>query len=333
MSVASGVSPATARSLSSAINTTWIQRSPFRARGGGRYLRRIVAVPDPNLGFCRATCVSAGLMVFPAGSAFGPRKQTGYEVILLHQGQLVIEIDGALAGLPDGPGPACVRLRPGQVTLLVPGPHCTFRFSSEEETHVSYAVTYDPALSLPLLELLDAPPVVLPASNAMARLLDTLFALPDQVDPDDQTAAAPAWLSAASIALFADGARAAGLLHGRPAVREHPAIAAARNIVRQRLAEHIGLKEMAGAAHVAPEHLVRLFRLRLGTTPVRYLWAARVRLGVHLLENTDLPVAEIARRAGCKSPKHFTRLVRAALGVPPREVRKRTLSDVAQEIA
>jgi len=62
------------------------------------------------------------------------------------------------------------------------------------------------------------------------------------------------------------------------------------------------------------------------TTPVRYLWAARVRLGVHLLENTDLPVAEIACRAGCKSPKHFTRLVRASLGAPPREVRKRTLA-------
>jgi len=144
VSVTGALSPAVAPPLLSAINATRIQRAPVRARGGGRYLRRIVAVPDPNLGFGPATCVSVGLMIFPTGSAFGPRTQTGYEVILLHQGELVIEVDGALAGQPEATGPARVRLRPGQVTLLVPGPHCTFRCSSEEETLVRASLGVPP---------------------------------------------------------------------------------------------------------------------------------------------------------------------------------------------
>src|SRR5690349_16251080 len=63
------------------------------ARGGARYLRRMVAIPDPEYGFGPAARVSAGLMVFPTGATFGPRQQTAYELILVNGGALVIEID------------------------------------------------------------------------------------------------------------------------------------------------------------------------------------------------------------------------------------------------
>ena len=287
-----------------------------RQRNGGRYVRHVVAVPSPDLGFGPAARLGAGQMVFPRGAAFGPRKQTGYEVIHVDRGELTIE-SAALLSAPPG----SLALRPDQVALLVPGPHCTFRFSPRGETWVRYVITYDPALPVPLLETLDAGPLALPGSEALSRLLDTILALP----AEDAPFAAPIWLATATIALFADEARAAGLIGERSGTPEHPAITAARDVVRQRLSEHIGLHDMAEAAHVAPEYLSRLFRRRLGTSPVRYLWSARVRLGVHLLENTDLPVAEVARRVGCRSPKHFARLVRADLGIPPREIRHRSL--------
>ena len=297
--------------------------STLQRRNGGRYLRRVVAVPDPELGFGPAARVGAGEMIFPAGAAFGPRKQTGYEVILLDQGELTIEIDGASHATTSAASAISVVLQAGHVTLLVPGTYCTFRFSRQGETRVRYVIAYDPALPLPLLEPLALRPTALPASSALSRLLDTILALPAQ--EASSGSAAPVWLGASAIALFADEARAAGLTRDRPTAPEHPAIAAARDVVRQRLSEHISLRDLAEAAHVAPEYLVRLFRRRLGTTPVRYLWSARVRLGVHLLENTTLPIADIARRVGCRSPKHFARLVRADVGAPPSELRHRTL--------
>ena len=58
-----------------------------------------------------------------------------------------------------------------------------------------------------------------------------------------------------------------------------------------------------------PDYLTRLFRRELGTTPMRYVWAERVRLGVDLLEHTGLPVSEVAARTGFQSANHFARLV------------------------
>jgi AraC-like DNA-binding protein len=206
------------------------------------------------------------------------------------------------------------------------------------------AAVPDPALPLPLLDLLETAPFVLHAGEAMRRLLDTILTVPGTSagrsrggrsghrggEAGAAAPLAPVWLGPAAITHFVDEARAAGKIGDAPAIREHPAVAAARDLVRRRLGERIGLGDLAGAGHVAPEHLIRLFRQRLGTTPVRYLWATRLRLGVHLLEHSDLPVAEIAARIGCQSPKHFARLVRAEVGAPPREIRRRSWSYAAR---
>jgi AraC-like DNA-binding protein len=290
-------------------------------RAPGRYLQRVRARPDPAYGFGPETKIGAGRMVFPPGATFGPRKQAGYETVLVHEGGVVIDVDGTP-----------LRLRPGEVTLLRPGPSCTFRFTRKEETSLSYVSSHDPALPSPLLAMLDAPPFTLPASEAMTRLVEMVLALRETPARPTKPRAALVALAMAVVALYVDEATERGML-GRNATRasEHPAATAAREFMRRRLSERIGLAEIAGAGHVAPEHLVRIFRQHLGTTPVRYLWAARVRLGIHLLEHSHLPVAEIAARVGCQSPKHFARLIRAEVGAPPREVRKRSWKAVLGE--
>jgi AraC family transcriptional regulator of arabinose operon len=80
---------------------------------------------------------------------------------------------------------------------------------------------------------------------------------------------------------------------------------------------------MAEAGHVAPEHLVRLFRRQTGTTPYRYLWDERIRLAVQLLEHTGEPISGIARRCGFRTSYHFARLVRVTTGLSPTPVRQR----------
>jgi AraC-like DNA-binding protein len=292
---------------------------PGAPAGPGRYLRRLRAIPDPAYGLGPAARVGAGEMVFCAGASFGPRFQTGFEVIAVMRGGLVIEIDGAE-----------LRLGPDEVCLLRPGARCLFRFDAAGDSRVRYVVSYEPALPRSLLEGLGGRPFSLPLSTAMSGLLEAVLALSGpapvgrHVPPSN--AAAPIWLAEAAFALFVDEARAGGRIGASVVAPEHPAIAACREAVRRRLSERIGLKDLAAAAGVVPEYLVRLFRARLGTTPMRYLWSARVRLGIHLLEYSDLPVAEVAQRVGCLSPKHFSRLVRAEVGLPPAEVRRRSWS-------
>jgi AraC-like DNA-binding protein len=281
----------------------------------GRYKRRLVVESGSSYGGGPAVRVGAGEMCFPPGAHFGPRKQAAYEIILPEHGGLVIEIDGV-----------ALRVGPGDVTLLHPGPRCVFRFAEEAATHVKYVAAYDPALPIALLSLFHVRPFSLPVSSAMQELMETILGLVERPAPP---LAAIAWLITSGVALYGDEALAAGQMGGDPGAGEHPSITAVREVVRQRLSEHIALSDLAAAAHVAPEHLVRLFRQRLGTTPIRFLWAARVRLGVHLLEHSELSVGEIAARVGCQSPKHFARLVRAEVGAPPREVRRRSWSYAA----
>src|SRR4051794_34273128 len=90
---------------------------PPSASRPGQYLRRLRAIPDPAYGLGPAARVGAGEMLFPPGAAFGPRFQTGFEVIAVQRGGLVIEIDGA-----------ALRLGAGEVCLLRPGGRCLFRF-------------------------------------------------------------------------------------------------------------------------------------------------------------------------------------------------------------
>ena len=257
----------------------------------------------------------AGTVVYEPGAEMGPREQRTYELVLLHRGALAIEVDGRQ-----------LHLRPGDVALLRPGQRALFRFARHAETHHSWLHDSRPRLPAAVLAALDGVPLTLPfslpISAALSRLMDAALALHEGPAAPGEALGA---LVTAALTLYVDEARALGLasLPDAPP-REHPAVAAARNVVRRRLAERITLADLADAAHVAPPYLIRLFRQELRTTPMRYLWGERARVGVHLLEHTGLPVAEVALRVGCQTPKHFSRLVCTAAGRSPREVRRRS---------
>jgi transcriptional regulator GlxA family with amidase domain len=82
------------------------------------------------------------------------------------------------------------------------------------------------------------------------------------------------------------------------------------------------LGDMARQANMSTRTLARRFRDQLGTTPARWLIAARVRRAQQLLEATSEPIELIAREVGFVSPSnfraHFTRIV----GTNPRTYRQ-----------
>jgi transcriptional regulator GlxA family with amidase domain len=159
---------------------------------------------------------------------------------------------------------------------------------------------------------------------AIAQLLEAGLALAESLEGESLQTALEGVVTAA-LSLYLEEARTQGQID-RWAMR-HPAVAAALRLVSQRLHEPITVGMLAQSAHVTPDYLTRLFRRELGTTPMRYVWAERVRLGVRLgvdlLEHTGLPVTEVAARTGFQRANHFARLVGAATGHSPREVRRR----------
>ncbi len=87
-------------------------------------------------------------------------------------------------------------------------------------------------------------------------------------------------------------------------------------------AQPVMLADIASAVGASPFHLLRTFRRVVGTTPHRYLVAARLRRAVRLLVSTDRPVTEVAFDSGFGDLSNFIRTFRHAVGCSPRALRK-----------
>lgn len=81
------------------------------------------------------------------------------------------------------------------------------------------------------------------------------------------------------------------------------------------------IKEYASHYGVSREHLSRVFQQKTGQSVHAWIAAARLREAMRLLQETDLPISQVACQAGYVSPHHLARCVRTAKGCAPTEVR------------
>jgi AraC family transcriptional regulator len=85
----------------------------------------------------------------------------------------------------------------------------------------------------------------------------------------------------------------------------------------------LGNEDLARVATMSPFHFIRAFRAVHGITPYKFLQAKRARVATRLLEETDLPVTEIASRVGFDDRASLFRCVRMVYGSSPRTIRQR----------
>jgi AraC-like DNA-binding protein len=78
-----------------------------------------------------------------------------------------------------------------------------------------------------------------------------------------------------------------------------------------------GLKQVAQQHGCSREHLVRVFRDKMGCTPSTYIFKARLNRALELLRETHLPPTQVAEQSGFGTPHTLTRHLRAATGLPP----------------
>lgn len=82
------------------------------------------------------------------------------------------------------------------------------------------------------------------------------------------------------------------------------------------------LEDVARNANTSVRSLSRRFRAQTGTTPMRWLLAARLRQAQQLLETTDLPIEGIAERTGFGSAVTFRSHFRRLVGTAPQAYRR-----------
>jgi AraC family transcriptional regulator len=114
--------------------------------------------------------------------------------------------------------------------------------------------------------------------------------------------------------------------------RQPPAwLRSAEELLRARLADRIGLGELAEAVGVHPAYLARAFRAHYGLSVGEYGRRLRLAWGTAELARSDTPLAEIAARAGFADQSHFTRVFRQNVGTTPARYREQARSRPFQD--
>ena len=253
---------------------------------------------------------NAGIVTYPPQARLGPRLQHDCQLVAVHSGVVRVAVDGAGREIPAG-----------HAGLLLPGATELFTFGpGQQTTRHSWIALPSAYLDPDQLLALERAPRCLPLSAAMVACIEAGCEVARLDDPLQ-----PAILGAMAVAalhLYLAEASHAGE-HSGP---ERTVVTRAQAIVRQRAADGLSVTELAGAVAVSPEHLVRLFRRDLGTTPGAVLRAARLARALQLLTQTGLSVTEVAHQAGYASSQHFARSVREATGLTATELRRRSWS-------
>lgn len=109
---------------------------------------------------------------------------------------------------------------------------------------------------------------------------------------------------------------------GTPAALGTPAtVSRALRLIAQGALDDAGVDPLAERLGVTARHLRRLFVRHLGASPLEVARTQRVHFARKLLEETALPMAEVAHAAGFASVRRFNEAVRAALAATPTQLR------------
>ncbi len=104
--------------------------------------------------------------------------------------------------------------------------------------------------------------------------------------------------------------------------RDDGSLEATRAYALAQLDRPLTVKQLAAHAHTSERTFNRRFRQETGTTPLRWLHARRIDHARSLLEESDLPVEEVARRSGFGSAAILRQHFRRATATTPTAYRR-----------
>ena len=81
------------------------------------------------------------------------------------------------------------------------------------------------------------------------------------------------------------------------------------------------IEHLARAANLSPRQFIRVFRSETGTSPAKAVEALRLEAAKYLLEQSRLPVEDIAKEAGFGDRERMRRAFIRAYGEAPQSIR------------
>jgi AraC-like DNA-binding protein/mannose-6-phosphate isomerase-like protein (cupin superfamily) len=102
-----------------------------------------------------------------------------------------------------------------------------------------------------------------------------------------------------------------------------------KRIVRAGYAGPLRVSAIAAQVGVSPEHLSRNFHKTTGKTLAEYITVCRLRSALVMLQNTALPIKQIAAECGFSSVNYFSNRFKKYYARTPGEMRRRELVEAA----
>ena len=129
----------------------------------------------------------------------------------------------------------------------------------------------------------------------------------------------------ATVKLLAIFAQHISILMNQIVVRqdnaEPPAIAKAKEFIREHQAENLSLGQVAKAVNTSTFYFCKMFKKITGVNFTDYVSRVRIEKAKDLLLNPNLRISEIAYEVGFQSLTHFNRVFKRILGQSPTEYR------------
>jgi AraC family transcriptional regulator of adaptative response / DNA-3-methyladenine glycosylase II len=97
----------------------------------------------------------------------------------------------------------------------------------------------------------------------------------------------------------------------------------ALRLIQEGALDESSVEALATRLGVGARHLSRLFTRHLGTSPTAIAQTRRLHFAKQLLDETQLPITEIALASGFRSVRRFNHAFKTMYRRPPREIRKR----------
>jgi AraC family transcriptional regulator of arabinose operon len=264
-----------------------------------------------NLRMRRGAVVFGEVVYSPRGIC-GPRIQHDYQLVIMHQGELELHLDGKL-----------IEVAARHAILLVPGHREHFIFSRNRETRHSWCSVDAGAIPQKLRRSLRSSCGPVPVDSRIEALMElgktTYFE--GQSDPGTEST------FHLSLALALLAGYCLGVQAKIPVLNSgQQTLARAEQFILTEFGRHLSLMDLAMAAGVSRQHLLKLFRNRRGTSPTRYLYERRLGVAADQLIHTGLSIKEIAGYCGFANEFHFSRKFKAAYGKSPRDWRSQKWS-------
>ena len=103
----------------------------------------------------------------------------------------------------------------------------------------------------------------------------------------------------------------------------------ALRLIDEGILDNASVDELANKLGVGSRHLRRLFVQHVGTSPISLAQTRRLQFAKRLLDESNLPITEIALAAGFGSLRRFNAAILQTYERAPRELRKNLRSDIA----